>query len=116
MVSKSEYLEQIAATRDERMQWWREARFGMFVHFGLYSQIGRNEWVQACENIPVPEYEHLADTFCPKEGCCREWADAGTAPEYVLPPGQTPRVLPARYPGPSGSPGCRRSLHWCDAW
>lgn len=74
MLCKHDYLNQIAATRDARMQWWREARFGMFVHFGLYSQIGRNEWVQACENIPVSEYEHLADSFCPKEGCCREWA------------------------------------------
>lgn len=74
MLSMPEYLEQTAATRDKRMQWWREARFGMFVHYGLYSQIGRNEWAQTCENIPVEEYENLANTFCPKEGCCREWA------------------------------------------
>ena len=74
MLCKHDYLNQIAASRDERMKWWREARFGMFVHFGLYSQVGRNEWLQTCENIPVPEYEKLADTFCPKEGCCREWA------------------------------------------
>lgn len=74
MLSIQEYEEQIAATRDERMKWWREARFGMFVHFGLYSQVGRNEWLQACENIPPEEYRKLADTFAPKEGCCREWA------------------------------------------
>ena len=74
MLSIEEYLEQIASTRDERMQWWREARFGMFIHFGLYSQLGRNEWAQVCENIPVEEYEKFADTFAPKEGCCREWA------------------------------------------
>ncbi len=74
MLSRNEYEKAIAETRDERMGWWREARFGMFVHYGLYSQLGRNEWVMACENIPVPEYEKLADTFAPKEGCCREWA------------------------------------------
>ena len=74
MLSMPEYLEHIAATRDERMQWWREARFGVFVHYGLYAQIGRNEWVQACENIPVSAYEKLAESFAPKEGCCREWA------------------------------------------
>ena len=74
MLSMPEYLEQIASTRDARMQWWREARFGVFVHYGLYAQIGRNEWVQACENIPASEYEQLAETFAPKEGCCREWA------------------------------------------
>ncbi len=56
------------------MEWWREARFGMFIHYGLFSQVGRNEWVMACENVPPQEYEKLADTFSPKEGCCREWA------------------------------------------
>ena len=40
-LSKSEYEASVAATRDERMQWWREARFGMFVHFGLYALLGR---------------------------------------------------------------------------
>ncbi len=74
MLSLPEYEKQIAQTRDERMKWWREARFGMFVHYGLYSQIGRNEWVMACENIPPKEYEKYAETFAPKEGCCREWA------------------------------------------
>ena len=52
MLSKPQYEEQIAASRDERMKWWREARFGMFIHYGLYSQLGRNEWVMACENVP----------------------------------------------------------------
>lgn len=74
MLSKPQYEEQIAATRDKRMKWWREARFGMFIHYGLYSQIGRNEWMMLCEDVPPEEYEPLADTFCPKEGCCREWA------------------------------------------
>ena len=74
MLSKPQYEEQIAASRDERMKWWREARFGMFIHYGLFSQVGRNEWVMACENVPPQEYEKLADTFSPKEGCWREWA------------------------------------------
>ena len=32
-------------TRAQRMQWWHAARFGMFIHFGVYSTIGRHEWV-----------------------------------------------------------------------
>jgi alpha-L-fucosidase len=56
------------------MSWWRGARFGMFIHYGLYSQVGRNEWVQSIENYPVPEYEKLANTFNPKPGAPREWA------------------------------------------
>lgn len=74
MLSKPDYENLIASTRDKRMEWWREARFGMFVHYGLYSQIGRNEWAMVFENTPPIEYEKYADTFMPKEGCCREWA------------------------------------------
>ena len=73
-LSKRDYERQVALTRDHRMKWWREARFGMFVHFGLYSQVGRNEWVMTTENIPVEEYEKLAVTFRPKAGAPREWA------------------------------------------
>ncbi len=57
-----------------RMRWWREARFGMFVHWGLYSQLGRHEWVMNRERIPVAEYEKLADSWHPKERPAREWA------------------------------------------
>lgn len=74
ILCKQDYEQQTAATRDRRMQWWREARFGMFIHYGLYSQVGRNEWVMATENIPIEEYEKLADTFRPKPGAPREWA------------------------------------------
>jgi alpha-L-fucosidase len=45
LLSKTDYEKWIAQTRPERMAWWREARFGMFVHFGLYATVGRNEWV-----------------------------------------------------------------------
>jgi len=57
LLSKPEYERATAATRDERMAWWREARYGMFVHFGLYALLGRNEWAMALENCPVEEYE-----------------------------------------------------------
>lgn len=79
ILSRPEYEEAIAATRDERMAWWREARFGIFVHYGLYSQLERMEWVQARENIPVEEYEKLAQTFAPKPGAPREWAKLAKA-------------------------------------
>ncbi|MBI4979328.1 MAG: alpha-L-fucosidase [Spirochaetes bacterium] len=73
-MSRSEYEKHTAETRDARMKWWRDARFGMFIHYGLYSQVGRNEWVMAIENYPIPEYEKLAQTFNPKPGAPREWA------------------------------------------
>ncbi|GAC1415737.1 MAG: hypothetical protein NVSMB62_04160 [Acidobacteriaceae bacterium] len=63
------------AQRDARMQWWREARFGMFIHWGLYSipagtwdgkQIpGIGEWIMNNASIPVAEYKALAGKFNP---------------------------------------------------
>ena len=41
--------------------------FGMFIHWGLYSQIGAGEWVQAFRRIPFAEYRKLADTFTASE-------------------------------------------------
>ncbi len=63
------------AQRDARMQWWREARFGMFIHWGLYSipagtwdgkQIpGIGEWIMNNASIPVADYKALAPKFNP---------------------------------------------------
>ena len=73
-MDKEAYLQQTAATREERMRWWHRARFGMFVHWGLYAQLGRHEWVMNRERIPVIEYEKLADSWHPKPGAARAWA------------------------------------------
>jgi alpha-L-fucosidase len=64
-----------AAQRDARMQWWREARFGMFIHWGLYSvpagtwdgkQIpSLGEWIMNNASIPVADYKALAPKFNP---------------------------------------------------
>ena len=62
------------ANRAERMKWWKAARFGMFIHFGVYSTIGRHEWVMEDEAIPVSEYAPRAATFHPREGSPRAWA------------------------------------------
>ncbi len=62
------------ATRQQRMKWWHEARFGMFIHWGLYSVLGRHEWVMENEGIPVAEYEQLAKQFKPKPNAARAWA------------------------------------------
>src|SRR5580658_9689176 len=61
-------------TRAQRLAWWQAARFGMFIHFGLYSTIGRHEWVMEDEAIPVSEYAPHAATFHPREGSPRAWA------------------------------------------
>jgi len=60
--------------RERRMAWWHEATFGMFIHWGLYSLIGRHEWVMEMEGIPVAEYEKLTARFRPKPNAARDWA------------------------------------------
>src|SRR5262245_52075376 len=62
------------ADRERRMKWWHEAKFGMFIHWGLYSVLGRHEWVMENEGIPVAEYEQVANQFKPKPNAARDWA------------------------------------------
>jgi alpha-L-fucosidase len=60
--------------RNRRLEWWRDARFGMFIHWGLYSVYGRHEWVMENEGIPVAEYEQTAKRFKPEPNAARAWA------------------------------------------
>ena len=78
-------------SQDQRMKWWREARFGMFIHWGLYALPagvwkgkkveGIGEWIMNRARIPVGEYEKLADKFNPVKFNAEEWVkiakDAG---------------------------------------
>ena len=63
------------------MQWYLNSRFGMFIHWGLYSQLARGEWIMHVENIPIPDYAQLANSFNPVHFNADEWvslaADAG---------------------------------------
>ena len=69
-----------------RIQWWRDAKFGLFIHWGVYSIPGRGEWVQWNEQIPVDQYAKLADQFHPDKFDPDAWAaaarDAGM--KYVV--------------------------------
>jgi alpha-L-fucosidase len=47
------------------LQWFADADFGLFMHFGLYSQLQTNEWAMLRRKIPIAEYEKLAETFNP---------------------------------------------------
>jgi len=71
------------AERDQRMHWWREARFGMFIHWGLYAvpageykgQRSKNigEWIMEWANIPRADYEKFAPQFNPVKFDAAEW-------------------------------------------
>ena len=59
------------ADRARRMEWWHAAKFGMFIHWGLYCVIGQHEWAMEAEGIPIPQYELLAKHFNPKPNAAR---------------------------------------------
>lgn len=59
---------------EERLKWFHEARFGIFVHWGLYAILGRGEWVMYHERIPADEYAQLAKRFKPAKFDANAWA------------------------------------------
>jgi len=74
------------ANAAKRIEWWREARFGLFIHWGLYAIPARGEWVQWNEQIPRTEYAKLMAAFRPEHFSAEKWArtarDAGM--KYVV--------------------------------
>ena len=52
-----------AATREARMAWWHEAKFGMFIHWGLYSVIGQHEWAKEDEGVPLSAIRAAGQTL-----------------------------------------------------
>jgi len=77
-----------APSREVRIAWWREAKFGMFIHWGLYAAPagqwkgttypGIGEWIMFKARIPVAEYEALAKGFDPTGFDADEWAELAT--------------------------------------
>lgn len=70
----------------EGLQIFQDNKFGMFIHWGLYSILARQEWVMHIEQIPVAEYEKLVPQFNPVKFNAEEWvsiaADAGQ--KYIV--------------------------------
>ena len=75
--------------RDARMHWWREARFGMFIHWGLYAELAGTwegkrtpnigEWIMHDFKIPVNEYAALAKRFDPEQFNADQWVSIAKA-------------------------------------
>jgi len=58
----------------EKMQWWENAKFGMFIHWGLYSIPASGEWTMFNKKISAEDYARFADQFHPKSFNADEWA------------------------------------------
>lgn len=84
-------------SKDQRMAWWREAKFGMFIHWGIYAQFagvykgheqlrGGAEWIMNRSKIPVSEYQEMAKSFNPVKYDPDAWVrmakDAGM--KYII--------------------------------
>ncbi len=82
MVSSISLMNEDAAERDARMRWWREARFGMFIHWGLYAipagawegRTDHAEWIMETAKIPASTYERFVGQFNPTKFDARRWA------------------------------------------
>ncbi|MCK7518509.1 MAG: alpha-L-fucosidase [Ignavibacteriales bacterium] len=72
---------QAPANAPDRLQWFREAKFGLFIHWGAYAMTGREEWARQLLQIPREEYRTMALGFDPVAFDPDEWAglarDAG---------------------------------------
>ena len=83
------YLSETPAQHDARMKWFREARFGMFIHWGLYAQAagsfngkqdgGAGEWIMNDLQIPVSQYKSLVPQFNPVKFDARAWVRTAKA-------------------------------------
>lgn len=90
----SQPAEETPEKRDARMAWFRDARFGMFIHWGLYSvpagkwgnRVDHGEWIRDSARIPVAEYDKFVDQFNPTKFNADEWValakDAGV--RYIV--------------------------------
>jgi len=67
------------ADRAQRMKWWHEARFGMFIHWGLYSMPARHEWVKKNERMTNEQYQKYFELFDPDLFNPKEWAKQAKA-------------------------------------
>ncbi len=73
MITREEYDVFTASTRQKRLEWFKDARFGMFIHYGLYSIDGMGEWAMYSQNMDISDYEKLAERFRPAENCTDLW-------------------------------------------
>ncbi|MHA4808562.1 alpha-L-fucosidase, partial [Flavitalea flava] len=68
-----------AEQKANRMQWWTDARFGMFIHWGLYALPARHEWVKSYEHLTNEQYQKYFDQFNPDHFDPAKWAGEAKA-------------------------------------
>jgi alpha-L-fucosidase len=85
--TKTNFLSETKAQKEQRMKWWKDARFGLFIHWGLYSvpagewngQTNHAEWIRTTAQIPIHEYEKFVGQFNPVKFNAEEWVKLAKA-------------------------------------
>ncbi|MDB6019384.1 MAG: hypothetical protein JWR19_3873 [Pedosphaera sp.] len=80
-MGSTNYMDETPAQRDARMKWWSDARFGMFIHWGIYSvpagewngQTNCAEWFLEQTQMPVSHYKNFAEQFNPTNFDATAW-------------------------------------------
>ena len=92
--SRGNLVNETQEKKDERMAWWRDARFGLFIHWGLYAipagewngKTEYGEWIRHSAEIPLETYDQFVNQFNPTEFNAEEWVkmakDAGM--KYIV--------------------------------
>jgi alpha-L-fucosidase len=73
-LSKAQLPKETEPQKVQRMKWWTDSRFGMFIHWGLYAQSARHEWVKKYERMTNEQYQKYFDLFNPDLYNPHEWA------------------------------------------
>jgi alpha-L-fucosidase len=74
LFAQNKIWNETAEEKAERLAWWTEARFGMFIHWGIYAQAARHEWVKKHERISDADYSKYFDIFNPDLFDPADWA------------------------------------------
>jgi alpha-L-fucosidase len=81
------FLSETKHQKEQRMEWWKDARFGLFIHWGLYSvpagewkgETNHAEWIRTTAQIPIHEYEKFVQQFNPVKFNAEEWVKLAKA-------------------------------------
>lgn len=73
-IAQEKYKTETPEQKSKRMAWWTDARFGMFIHWGLYALPARHEWVKNYERMTNEQYQKYFEEFNPDLYNPKEWA------------------------------------------
>jgi len=85
-LAQAQLPKETEAQKTQRMKWWTDDRFGMFIHWGLYALPARHEWVKNAERITNEQYQKYFEMFNPDLYDPHEWAKMAKAAgmKYVV--------------------------------